>query len=60
MKRKVSWLWELYKRERNDYTRIRREEARMYERNIVEKCRDEPKLFYRFINRKIKNKKSAD
>ena len=57
MKRKGPFAWEEYKKARNEYTKIRREEARKYEKNIVEKCKNEPKLFYRFVNGKLKNKK---
>ena len=52
MKRKpVQERKEEYKLERNEYVRVRREEKK-YEKDIVE----EPKLFYRFINGKIKHK----
>ena len=42
-----------YKLERNEYVRVRREEIW---KDIVNKCKEEPKLFYRFINGKIKHK----
>ena len=45
-----------YKLERNEYVRIRREEERKFEKDVVEKCKEEPKLFYRFINKKMKHK----
>ena len=41
-----------YKLERNEYVRVRREEEKRYEKDIVDKCKEEPKLFYRFINGK--------
>ena len=47
-----------YKTLRNEYVNIRREEERKYEKNIVEKCKEEPKLFYRFINEKTKHKEN--
>ena len=47
-----------YKQERNEYVRIRREEERKFEKDLVEKCKEEPKLFYRFINKKMKHKES--
>ena len=46
---------ERYKRERNRYVVIRREEERKFEKDIVEKCIDEPKLFYKYINGRIKS-----
>ena len=49
-------LWERYKTARNEYVRIRREEKINYEKNVIEKCKEEPKLFYRFINGKLKSK----
>ena len=47
---------EEYKRARNEYVRIRREEEKNFEKDIVNKCKDEPKLFYRYINGKMKHK----
>ena len=35
------------------YVRVRREK-KSYEKDIVDKCKEEPKLSYRFINGKIK------
>ena len=49
-------LWEKYTNARNEYTRILREEKRNYEKSIVDKCKAEPKLFYRFVNGKLKAK----
>ena len=31
-----------------------------FERNIIEKCKIEPKLFYRYINEKIKSREGVD
>ena len=45
---------EKYKKARNDYVSLRREVERNYQKRIVDKCKDEPKLFYRFINGKLK------
>ena len=39
-----------YRRARNDYVKIRREEERSFEESIIDKCKEESKLFYRFIN----------
>ncbi len=49
---------EEYKLARNEYVRVRREEERKYEKDIVDKCINEPKLFYRYINQKIGNKET--
>ena len=58
MKRKpIQERKEEYKLERNEYVRIRREEERRYEKDIVDKCKEELKLFYGFINGKNKTKK---
>ena len=56
-RRRTTQTWETYKKARNEYTKVRREEARKYEKDIVDKCKEEPKLFYRFVNGKLKNKK---
>ena len=53
-------MWERFKTTRNEYVRIRREEKINYEKNIIEKCKEEPKLFYRFINGKLKTKKGIN
>ena len=45
-----------YKLARNEYARIRREEEKKFEKDIVNKCKEEPKLFNRYINGKIKQK----
>ena len=44
---------------RNEYVRVRREEEKSYEKDIVDKCKEEPKPFYRFINGKLKHKESV-
>ena len=51
--------WAKYKEERNEFIRIRREEEIKYERNIVEKVENDPKLFYRHINGKLKARDSV-
>ena len=43
-----------YKKARNEYTRIRREAQRNYEKDIVVKCQDQPKLFYSYVKSRIK------
>ncbi len=40
--------------------RIRREDEIGYEKDIIEKCKDEPKLFYRFINGKTRIKEKVE
>ena len=51
---------EQYKEARNEYIRIRREEERVFEKDVVEKCENEPKLFYRYINGKMTGKETID
>ena len=47
---------ESYRGARNECVRIRREEERKFEKDIVTKCGDEPKLFYKYINEKIRSR----
>ena len=51
---------EQYKEARNEYVRIRKEEERIFEKDVVEKCEREPKLFYRYINGKLTNRETID
>ena len=53
-------LWEKYKLERNKYTSVCREEKRNYEKDIVDKCKDQPKLFYKYVNSKMKHKEGIE
>ena len=46
-KRKDAHSREEYKKVRNQYVRIRREEERCYKKDIINKSKKEPKLFYR-------------
>ena len=55
-KRGTSRTKEEYKTARNEYVRIRREEQKNFERDIIDRCKDEPKLFYRYVNGKLKHK----
>ena len=48
-----------YRRARN-YVKIWREEERNFEKFIIDKCKEEPKLFYRFINEKLKQREGID
>ena len=41
---------------RNEYVRVRREEEIKFEKDVVEKCNDNPKLFYRYVNDKMTSK----
>ena len=51
MKRKpVQERKEEYKLERNEYVRIRREKEKRYEKDIVDKCKEEPKNQSCFID----------
>ena len=43
-------LWANYIRKRNEYVKTHRFEQKNYEKNIVDKCKDKPKLFYKYIN----------
>ena len=45
-----------YKLARNEYVRVRREEEIKYEKSIVDNCKKDFKLFYRYINLKLGHK----
>lgn len=45
---------EEYNITRKEYVRIRRQGERDFERNIINKCTEEPKLFYKFVKSEIK------
>ncbi|XP_050692945.1 uncharacterized protein LOC126983856 [Eriocheir sinensis] len=49
-----------FKATRNEYVKVRKEEEKRYEKDIVEKCKEQPKLFYRFINGKIKSRETIE
>lgn len=51
---------EEYRYARNEYVRVRRHEEREYERNIVTKFKRDPKLFFKFVNGKMKHKIGVD
>merc|ERR1711980_73850 len=51
--------WTNYKDKRNEYVIIRKVERKNYEKDIVEKCKDQPKLFYGYVNGKLKKKKGS-
>ena len=46
---------EEYELARNEYLRLRRQEEKRYKKDIVDKSKEEPKLFKRFINGKLKH-----
>ena len=49
-------LWNNYKQVRNDYVMVLREEQRQFEKDIIDRCKNGPILFYRFVNGKLKRK----
>ena len=51
---------EEYKMARNEYSKIRKEEERKFECDIVKKCKDEPRLFYRYVNGKLKHREGVN
>ena len=46
--------WREYIEARNESVRVMREEKYNYEKDIINKCKKEPKLFYRHVNNKMK------
>ena len=54
----IQKIKEEYKLTRNEYVMVRREEEKLYEKD-VDMCKEELKLFYKYINGKIKHKKSV-
>lgn len=59
-KRKKLKDWNDYKSARNEYVKVRREERKNFEKTIIEKCKDQPKLFYGYVNSKLKNRKGIE
>ena len=55
-KPKTENRWDEYIKTRNNYVQIIRMERRKYERNVIDKCIDEHKLFYKHINGKMKHR----
>ena len=43
----------------NEYVRLKRKEEKRYEKDIVYKCKKEPKLFYRFVTGRLQHKESV-
>lgn len=48
--------WQDYINERNEYVKIWREEKKTYEKNIIDWCKEQPKLLYIYVKDKLKNK----
>merc|ERR1711980_82186 len=71
-KEKRDRAWRIWKRNRNarnkenytslrnEYAKVRKEEEKKFEKDIVDKCKEQPKLFYRFINKKMKVRESIE
>jgi len=71
-KEKRDRAWRIWKRNRNarnkenytslrnEYAKVRKEEEKKFEKDIVDKCKEHPKLFYRFINKKMKVRDSIE
>ncbi|XP_069169369.1 uncharacterized protein [Procambarus clarkii] len=55
-KRPNPQTYQRYKDARNNYTAVRREAERNFEKGIADKCKTEPGLFYKFINNKLQVK----
>ena len=53
-------LWLNYMQKRNKYVMILRVEQKNYQKDIVDKCKDQPKLFYRYTNGKLEKQKEID
>lgn len=60
MKQRRQDTREEYRRARNEYSKIRKEEEKHFESDIVGKCKEEPKLFYRYVNGKLKHRDGID
>ena len=48
--------YERYRQARNEYTKVRKQAQITFEKDIVEKSKDQPKLFYSYIKSKSKVK----
>ena len=53
-------IWNNYRQARNYYVMVLREEQRQFENDIIDRCKNEPKLFHRFGNGKLKRKTGLD
>ena len=52
----ANYRWKNYVDARNECVRIMRNEKLNYEKDIMDKCKSNPKLFYRHINGKMKKR----
>ena len=59
-KRGEEWEREAYKVAKNRYVEVRRQAQKEYEKRIVEKCDCDPKMFYKFVNGKLKKKEAVE
>lgn len=50
-------LWEDYEHKVNGYVKICREEQLRYEKDIIDKWEDHPKLFFTYVNGTLKQQK---
>ena len=55
-KGRIESNWKDYVEVRNECVKILREEKYKYEKDIMDKCKSEPKLFYRHINSRMKKR----
>ena len=53
-------LWNKFKQARNKIVTTLREELKNFERDVVNRCKDQPKLFFKYVNSKMKARKSID
>ncbi len=59
-KRRTETRWKEYVNARNDCVKIMRIEKKNYEKDIMEKCKSSPRLFYRHINGKMRRKEGIN
>ena len=59
MKVKTEDNWKDYITSRNECVKVMREVKHGYEKDIMQKCKSEPKLFYRHVNGKMRKKESV-
>ena len=58
-KERTDNYWRDYIEARNECVRVMREEKHDYEKDIMEKCKSDPKLFYRHVNSKMKKQEGV-
>ncbi len=57
MEVKNAKMWQNYTTTRNDCVRVITEERTSYENDVMDKCKEEPKLFFRCVRSTMKTKK---